>query len=55
MSTYTPQTNPVTIDFISATPYTPPTNGTIIMDFANAYDGSGTSNIESSTNFFMML
>lgn len=52
---YTPQDNPVLIVFVTGTSYTPPLNGAIVMDFANAYDGSGVSVLEGSLGFFMIL
>lgn len=55
MPVYTPQTNPVIINFVFTTSYVAPTNGSIVMDFANAYDGSGSGTSGSEYNFFMIL
>lgn len=54
MSDYVPRVNPVTIVFDNK-PYTPPANGTIVLDFANAYDGPGGDTTAQDTGFFLLL
>ncbi len=54
MSDYIPQVNPVTIVF-DGTSYTPPVNGTIVLDFANAYNGTGGETTQAESGFFLLL
>ena len=54
MADYTPQVNPVTIVF-DGKDYTPPPNGSIVLDFANAYNGTGENTTEQDSGFFMLL